>query len=92
MHTFTNDVFKSPQRLAQSVLQAAEMLGMYKAELFIHFYQSLYSAMDGAEAAMCHWLHADNPELGGIPLILMVDCGKLSYIMDFLQGTPKLKR
>ena len=48
--------------------------------------------MDGEEAAICCWLRADNQELGGIPLILMVDCGKLSYIMDFLQGTHTLKR
>lgn len=118
MHTLSDDVFDSPQRLTPAVLQAAEMLGMYRAELarvlhvlcadigefaeikkhlepdtlswrqaqlFIRLYQILYVQMQGNEAATHHWLRVDNKDLGGVPLLLIVDENKLPEVLDFCE-------
>ena len=107
----------SPRKLTQSVLQAAELLGMYQAELarillincgdigelsnarkilqpdseswqqarlFIHFFELLYNAKQGDAIAMCHWLRASNSELGGVPLLLMVDELCIRDVIDHL--------
>ncbi len=116
MHALTEDVFASPERLTPAVLQAAEMLGMYRAELarvlhlkchdigefadikkylepdsqawrqalsFIRLYQTLFVHMQGDEAAIHHWLRAENKNLAGVPLLLIVDEDKLSQVLDF---------
>ena len=107
----------SPRKLTTSVLQAAELLGMYQAELarillikcndigelanargvlqpdsetwqqarlFIRFFELLYKAKRGDAIAMCHWLRAENPELGAPPLLLMVDQLQIQNVIDHL--------
>lgn len=105
-------------KLTPRVLQIAEMLGLYGAELarilhlqcadiskmvaakklitrdmvawprailFIEFYQALHSLMQGNDVLIYHWLRANNPELNGIPLLLMVDDDKLGAVTDFVR-------
>ena len=116
MHALSSDVFDSPRLLTPAVLQAAEMLGMYRAELarvlhlkcqdigefaeikkylepdtqawrqallFIRLYQALFVHFQGDEAAIHHWLRAENKNLAGVPLLLIVDEDKLSQVLDF---------
>ena len=54
------------------------------AILFIRLFQCLYNKFNGNEAAMYHWLRADNKQLAGSPLLLIVDEGKLSLVLDFI--------
>lgn len=54
------------------------------AILFIRLYQCLYNKYNGNEAAMYHWLRADNKQLAGSPLLLIVDQGKLPVVVEFL--------
>ena len=110
-------VIESPARLTPAVLQAAELLGLYRAELarvlnlqcgdigrlsaarehlvpgsrswqqavrFIRLYRALFAAMQADEAAMCHWLRADNRQLQGVPLLLLVDEGRLAEVLEYL--------
>lgn len=113
----------SPRSLTQGVLQAAELLGMYQAELarilhcqcgdigelaharqqlqpattrwrqaetFIRFFEALYRMQSGDAVAMHHWLRAENPQLGGVPLLLMVDELRLDDVLGFLQKSRRL--
>lgn len=108
----------SPRKLTQAVLQAAELLGMYQAELarilhcqcgdigelanarrqlqpatsswrqaekFIQLFEALYRMQSGDGVAMHHWLRVENPQLGGVPLLLMVDEQQLDEVLVFLQ-------
>lgn len=114
----TADRFESPEQLTPAVLQVADMLGMYGAELarvlglqcgdvaqmraarrfidnesaawqravlFGRLYQVLHQLMRGDEAAMCHWLRAENVALSGVPLLLLVDDGRLADVLDYLE-------
>jgi len=65
-----------------------------QAMLFIRFYQCLYELHNGNEAAMVHWLKANNSEFNNSPLLLMVDEGKLSFLLDYLvnQACSMVKR
>ncbi len=110
-------VTDSPARLTPAVLQAAEWLGLYRAELarvlnlqcadigrlgaareqlvpgsrswqqavlFIRLYRALLAIMEADEAAMFHWLRAENRQLQGVPLLLLVDEGRLAEVLDHL--------
>lgn len=125
MHEIPESVLETPERVTQAVLQIAEMLGLYRAELarilqlqcgdigelaavkhsllpgtpawrqgvlFIRFYQALYSALGGDEIAMYHWLRAENRQLQGVPLLLLVDDDRLAAVLDYLGGGLKQER
>lgn len=57
-----------------------------RAELFVRLYQALYDKMDGDEVRMVHWLRAENPALGGEPLVVMEDQGRLEDVLALLEG------
>ena len=59
MHALSDEVFDSPARLTPAVLQAAEMLGMYRAELARVL--QLQCQDIGAFAEMKKLLEADTP-------------------------------
>jgi hypothetical protein len=56
-----------------------------QAILFVRFYQALFEKMAGDGVAMHHWLRADNPRLNGVPLLLMVDDGRLAELLDHVE-------
>ncbi len=56
-----------------------------QAEFFLEFYRLLYLFHDGNEVAMCNWLRKDNPELGGAPLLQMVDELRVSDVISYLK-------
>jgi len=58
----------------------------HEAEKFIDFFDRLYRLHDGDAVAMHHWLRAENPRLGGVPLLLMVDELRLDQVLAFLQS------
>lgn len=62
-----------------------------RAELFVRLYQALYDAMDGDGTQMVHWLHTENPALGGEPLEIMEDQGRLSDVLTLLENIKKAK-
>jgi len=57
-----------------------------KAVLFIRFYQHLYDQYGGNEVKMVHWLRADLAEFSNSPLLLMVDEGRLAFLLDYLSN------
>ena len=54
--------------------------------LFIRFYQVLYDRMDGVEPKMIHWLRGQKRELDNSPFYLIIDEGKLGFVLDYLEG------
>lgn len=62
-----------------------------RAELFVRLYQALFDAMDGNGAQMVHWLHSENPALGGEPLVIMEDQGRLVDVLELLEAMVKAK-
>ena len=46
--------------------------------------------MAGDEASMCHWLRADNTDLGGVPLLLMVDDDQLEQVLSYVESLAKV--
>ena len=54
-----------------------------QAERFLQFYQLLYTHFDGDGVAMRNWLRRENSELGGVPLLLMVDDLKIEAVIQF---------
>jgi hypothetical protein len=52
---------------------------------FVRLYELLYETFNGNEAAICHWLRAENPVLNGIPLYLMVDSGRLVDVVKTVE-------
>ena len=62
--------------------------GWLQATRLIEFYQLLYAALQGDAIAMYHWLRAENPQLGGVPLLLMVDELRLLDVLAYIQQQP----
>lgn len=56
-----------------------------QAVLLVRFYAGLYKKMQGNGVAMCHWLRADNEELNGVPLLLIVDDNALARVIDHIE-------
>ncbi|MDH5571922.1 MAG: hypothetical protein OEY89_09165 [Gammaproteobacteria bacterium] len=56
-----------------------------RAILFIRFYELLYNRMAGNGVAMCHWLRASNRHLKEVPLLLIVDEGRLEFVLEYIQ-------
>lgn len=54
-----------------------------KAERFVTLYQRLYQHFAGDPVAMYHWLRARHAQLAGVPLLLMVDEGRLDDLVDW---------
>ena len=72
---------------ARKLLQPATSAWL-QAEMFIDFFQTLYSAMQGDAVAMHHWLRAENSQLGGVPLLLMVDDLRIKDVLDCIKQQP----
>ena len=62
----------------------ADSISWQKAILFIKFYQLLFERFNGDQAQMYHWLRKDGPELKKSPLVLMVDEGRIEFIIKHL--------
>jgi len=56
-----------------------------QTQRFLQFYQLLYTHFDGEGVAMRNWLRRENAELGGVPLLLMVDDLKIEEVVQFFQ-------
>lgn len=56
-----------------------------QAILFVRLYEMLYEYCEGEEAAMHHWLRANNQGLAGEPLLLIVDNNKLQVVLKYLE-------
>jgi hypothetical protein len=52
-----------------------------QAILFIRLYNLLYDSFCGDEIGIYHWLRAENNNLDGKPLYLMVDQGRLETVL-----------
>jgi hypothetical protein len=55
-----------------------------QAELFLQLYQLLYTHFEGDGVSMCNWLRKENTELGGVPLLLLVDELRINDVIRFL--------
>lgn len=62
-----------------------------RAELFVSLYQALFDAMDGNGVQMVHWLRSENPALGGEPLLIMEDEGRLADVLELLEAMVDAK-
>jgi hypothetical protein len=58
-----------------------------QAILFIRLYDALYDRFAGDEIAIYHWLRAENKNLNGKPLYLMVDHGRLQSVLACVEQT-----
>ena len=68
----------------QQLLQPATT-SWYEAEKFIDLFSQLYRCKQGDGVAMRHWLRAENPELQGVPLLLMVDQWRIDEVLRYLK-------
>ena len=57
-----------------------------QAVLLVQFYNQLYDHCNGDAVAMRHWLRRDNSELGGVPLLLIVDDQQLARVVSRLES------
>lgn len=105
--------------LTQAVLQIAQMLGLFQAELarvlgvqcgdigafaaaratlqagtpaweqarrFVILYEHLFRYFAGDAVAMYHWLRVRQVNLADIPLLLMVDAGRLDLVLSWFDS------
>lgn len=56
----------------------------YQAERFIRLFELLYHRKNGDSVAMCHWLRADNANLGTTPLLALVDELRIDEVVGLL--------
>lgn len=54
-----------------------------QAQKFIEFYNLVYDMFEGDAVSMRHWLRSDNKVLKGIPLLLIIDDGRLTDVMSY---------
>lgn len=71
---------------AQKVL-AAGSPGWEKARRFVTLYQLLHRHFAGDSVAIYHWLRTTHTQLAGVPMLLMVDEGRLDDVLDWFE-TP----
>lgn len=57
-----------------------------KARQFVMMYERLYALFAGDSIAIYHWLRAQHAELGSTPLLLIVDEGKLTEVIGWLES------
>jgi len=57
-----------------------------RAQLFLRCYRALFAHMDGDGVAMRHWLRVQQPGLGGVPHLLMVDDDRLDAVVGYLEN------
>ena len=57
----------------------------HQATMFIRFYQVLYEAHMGDEIAIYKWLHRSNKAFEGVPLLLIVDEGRITDVLEHLE-------
>lgn len=62
----------------------------HQAEAFAYFYELLDERLQGEEVAMYHWLRAENADLAGVPLLLIIDDYRLEDIIHFLESGREL--
>lgn len=65
----------------------ANSLQMDLAEEFICFYNLLYDYFRGDAVAMRHWLRADNKELQGTPLLIIIDEMRIADVISYLKSS-----
>ncbi|MBN4080585.1 hypothetical protein JYT31_02865 [Beggiatoa alba] len=70
---------------AQVTLQA-HSTAWYCAQHFIRFYNLIYDKFDGNAVAMRHWLRSENVKLGGVPLLLIIDHGRLEELIHRIEN------
>lgn len=120
MFYIDDDVFESREKLTPAILQIAELLGMYNAELaralglrcqdigelslprcylvedspawqrarlLVRLYQWLYQRMEGDAIAMYRWLRVNDPQLKGVPLLLIVDDDRIEWLVNTLYSS-----
>lgn len=58
-----------------------------QAQLLVRAYRALYHRMHGDGVAMRHWLRVSQPELGGVPHLLVVDDDRLRRVVDYLENS-----
>ena len=58
-----------------------------RAQEFVRFYQLLYRRMRGDGVAMRHWLRVEQPQLAGVPHLLIVDEARLGDVVAVLQDS-----
>ena len=56
-----------------------------RARLFLRFYQALHDSFGGEEVAIYNWLRRYDETLGGIPLLLIVDDGRLQESLEHIE-------
>jgi hypothetical protein len=52
---------------------------------FVRLYESLYEKFGADEVAICQWFRAQNQDLNGIPLYLIVDDGRLADVVEYIE-------
>ncbi len=63
----------------------------HQAVLFVRLYEALFAYCKGDGVAMCHWLRAENKDLKGVPMLLIVDDDKLSKVLGFLESSLDIR-
>ena len=58
-----------------------------QAQLFVRCYRALYERLHGDGVAMRHWLRVQQPGLGGVPHLLIVDDDRLHAVVDYLENS-----
>lgn len=82
LHLYCSDIGRFSH--AQQCLQPTT-IAWDQAVLFVRLYQGLYKKYAGDSVAMVHWLRAQNKELEGIPLLLIIDESQLSHVANYLE-------
>lgn len=55
-----------------------------QAQQFIHLYNLIYDKFDGDAMAMRHWFSSESKSLKAVPLLLVIDDGRLEDVIDYL--------
>lgn len=68
----------------QTFLQP-QSIAWLQAQQFIRFYNLIYDKFDGDAVAMRHWLRSESKVLKGVPLLLIIDDGRLEEVVNYLK-------
>lgn len=61
-----------------------------QARHLVDFYQLLYDRLEGDGVAMRHWLRREHPVFQRPPLMMIVDDGRLTELLSYLQSHDEI--
>ncbi len=76
---------------ATQVTLQPQTIAWQQAQRFILFYNLLCDKFSSDAVAMRHWFRSENRALAGVPLLLIIDNGRLDELIHFVETERDIK-